>query len=155
MPTPINVIQEASVLWLKSRSQRHPLRRELPLSHPLALENAGHRLFDTGEPLVPRRTRSDHYTPRALVGKEATRTFIQTIKVLDPCPEKVVQRSDLLATHGVSMKMPRHAAKISPTKSGMASLEGDSKPTRREFIRGAAGASVLLAGSNVAAWADH
>src|SRR3981081_563645 len=27
--------------------------------------------------------------------------------------------------------------------------------TRREFLRGAAGTSLLLAGSNVTAWADH
>src|SRR3984957_13134834 len=53
------------------------------------------------------------------------------------------------------MKTPRHAATISPNQSGPASLEVGTKPTRREFVRGAVGASVLLAGSNIAAWADH
>ena len=53
------------------------------------------------------------------------------------------------------MKTPRHAAKIGLNQSSPSSLEVGTKPTRREFIRGAAGASVLLAGSNVAAWADH
>src|ERR1700686_33996 len=53
------------------------------------------------------------------------------------------------------MKTPRRTAKIGPTKSGTGSVKKNPKPTRREFIRGAAGASLLLAGSNVAAWADH
>src|SRR6202049_1931199 len=53
------------------------------------------------------------------------------------------------------MKTPRHTAKIGPTRSGTVSLEGGTNLTRREFIRSTAGASLLLAGSNVAAWADH
>src|ERR1700692_389819 len=45
--------------------------------------------------------------------------------------------------------------KIDPRKARNGSPEAGTQPTRREFIRGAAGASLLLAGSNVAAWADH
>jgi hypothetical protein len=53
------------------------------------------------------------------------------------------------------MKKPRHAAETGPTKSGKRFVAAGIPPTRREFLRGAAGVSLLLAGSNVAAWADH
>src|SRR6202045_3387068 len=53
------------------------------------------------------------------------------------------------------MKSPRQPVKIGPTKAGKTSLASSRQPSRREFIRTAAGASLLLAGSNVAAWADH
>src|ERR1700722_7285228 len=53
------------------------------------------------------------------------------------------------------MEIPRHPAKIGPTKAAKISPGSSIKPSRREFIRNAAGASLLLAGSNVAAWADH
>jgi len=132
MPKPIKVIRETSVLWLKSRWQRNPLRRELQLSHAFALENAAHRLFDTGEPLVPRRTRSDHYTPRGIVGKVATKTFIQTIKVLDPCPAKVVQRSDLLATQwSLNEHAPaRSEDQSNKVKDGIARGKNEAIPPR-------------------------
>jgi hypothetical protein len=54
------------------------------------------------------------------------------------------------------MKKPRPAPKsASPNSRTTPALEGVIQPTRREFIQGAAGASLLLAGANVAAWADH
>src|SRR6202165_849391 len=53
------------------------------------------------------------------------------------------------------MKKPPRAAESGPRMSPKGSLESGTQPTRREFLRGAAGASLLLAGSNVAAWADQ
>src|SRR4030088_3284374 len=53
------------------------------------------------------------------------------------------------------MKKPRGEAQPRPNRPGKGTLEGSTQSTRREFIRVAAGASVLLAGSSVAAWADH
>src|ERR1700693_3303444 len=57
------------------------------------------------------------------------------------------------------MKKVSPTPKVDPRKSRNGSpeggREGGTQPTRREFIRGAAGASLLVAGSNVAAWADH
>src|SRR6202051_225202 len=53
------------------------------------------------------------------------------------------------------MKTPRHPAKIGPTKASKPPPESGPNPSRREFIRTAAGASMFLAGSNVVAWADH
>src|ERR1700680_4370598 len=53
------------------------------------------------------------------------------------------------------MKKPHGAAEPGLRKSLNARPDGAIQPTRREFLRGAAGASLLFAGSNVAAWADH
>src|ERR1700684_3382754 len=53
------------------------------------------------------------------------------------------------------MEMVSPTPKIAPRKSRKGSPKGATQPSRREFIRGAAGASLLLAGSNVTAWADH
>src|SRR6202140_5538886 len=53
------------------------------------------------------------------------------------------------------MKKPQMAAETCPARPGKGDLQAGVQPTRREFIRGAAGTSLLLAGSNVAAWADH
>src|SRR5882762_4351710 len=41
------------------------------------------------------------------------------------------------------------------TKSRNTLLDGAGLPTRREFLRTAAGAGLALAGSPIAAWADH
>src|ERR1700681_5077237 len=51
-------------------------------------------------------------------------------------------------------KLPR-TAESGPGPSRKQPLKQSGHPTRREFLRGAAGASLLLTGSNVAAWADH
>src|ERR1700731_801979 len=53
------------------------------------------------------------------------------------------------------MKKAPRAAERGPFTSCKGPPEKTPPQTRREFLRGAAGASVLLAGSNVAAWADH
>src|SRR4030088_2840335 len=52
--------------------------------------------------------------------------------------------------HHSGPKMPKSKA----TKLGN-SAERATNPTRREFLRTAAGAGLALAGSPIAAWADH
>src|SRR6267143_2530473 len=52
--------------------------------------------------------------------------------------------------HHSGPKMPK-----SKTTKPRNSAERASNPTRREFLRTAAGAGLALAGSPIAAWADH
>src|ERR1700688_4953692 len=102
MPAQMKDSHQASVPWLRVGGNVKPRRREVPLNCASRRQIVDIDSAYWGT-LVPRRTRSDHYTPRDPTGKEATTTFIQTIKVLDPCPAKVVQRSDLLATQSRSL----------------------------------------------------
>src|SRR6202163_2462678 len=53
------------------------------------------------------------------------------------------------------MKKPQKAVETRPVRPRKRHVQAGVQPTRREFIRGAAGASLLFAGSNVVAWADH
>jgi hypothetical protein len=87
--------------------------------------------------------------------KKQLKLSYNPLKFLTRAPKKWYSGQTYWPPKELGMKTASLGPKDHPGMSRRRPLKGSPQPTRREFIRGAAGTSLMLAGSSVAAWADH